>query len=134
MRHRGHCLSRSGESFVNSASAFADQIRILTPVVTMGYPSLPGLRPALISSAGEIAGTADAYLDSYLPYLLSTCAVTGGSSGGPVVDAGGYVVGVVSALSQADANIDPGRFGLVAPAISTLPILVEVLQRARLAV
>ena len=91
-----------------------DVIQPLCSVVTMGYPDLAGHHPALICSSGEIAGQATNYLEGG-EYLVTTCAMTGGSSGGPVVNSEGRVVGVVSKFSQRDDHLDPGRFGLVSP-------------------
>lgn len=90
------------------------EVELLEPVLTLGYPLLQGFHPTLLSSSGEICGKARAYLDGN-DYWITTCSMTGGSSGGPIVGADGAVVGVVSGLPASDAGIDPGRFGLLAP-------------------
>ena len=85
---------------------------VLEGALTLGYPHLQGLKPALIGSVGEVAGSATAYLaDTNL--WVTTCSMTGGSSGGPVLAADGRVIGVVSAFPANDAGVDPGRFGLM---------------------
>lgn len=84
---------------------------MLEPVVTMGFPRLEGLLPTLVSSVDEVAARAEPYLDGRA-FWITTCAMTGGSSGGPVVGGDGRVVGVVSALPGTGAGVNPGRFGL----------------------
>lgn len=84
----------------------------LARVMAMGYPRLEGLHPTLVTSTGEVAGAADGYLDDN-SYWLTTCALTGGSSGGPVVNERGQVVGVVSALPADGPSVRSAPFGLV---------------------
>src|SRR5579862_7036326 len=102
--------------------------QLLEEVMTMGYPRMHGLYPALISSVGQIAGRAVSYLDSE-PYWITTCAMTGGSSGGPVIGADGSAVGVVSSRPASDAGTDPGGFGYVSgcvQAVSSITANVEL--------
>jgi hypothetical protein len=100
---------------------------VLEPVLTLGFPRLQGLEPALIASGGEVAGTAASFLDGQR-YWITTCAMTGGSSGGPVVGADGCIVGLVSSFPASDAGIDPGRFGLMAPALDAVNALLAELR------
>lgn len=110
-----------------AAQSFQGRVAVpLEPVVTMGYPRLQGMHPALVSSVGEVSGTAESYLDGRA-YWITTCAMTGGSSGGPVVGGDGRVVGVVSAFPASDSGIDRGRFGIMTPIADAPP---EFLRRS----
>lgn len=88
----------------------------LDEVLVIGFPPVPrfdstqlaetGAVAALQkSTVGEIAsGDAPAYLER-LSMILATTRTKGGSSGGPMINALGYVVGVVTA-NPADAGDD----------------------------
>ena len=84
----------------------------LDEVMALGYPRVEGLHPVLVTSTGQVAGQAESYLDSN-PYWLTTCALTGGSSGGPVVNERGQVVGVVSAIPAEDLSARSAPFGVM---------------------
>lgn len=101
----------------------ANDVQTLDDVVTIGFPTLAGLNPTPVASYGSIAGRTHAYIDNGHEYLVTTCAMTGGSSGGPVVRNDGLLVGVVSAFSKEDELIDPARFGLACPALPAATIL-----------
>jgi serine protease Do len=83
---------------------------LLEPVLTLGYPKIPGLLPVVVaetaevatpqvSSTGAIAAATDGYLDGQRYWLL-TAKVKGGNSGGPVVGADGCVIGMVSMIPE----------------------------------
>lgn len=125
-RDPGRSLTKAGEPWSQSADFATVPItgghglpsfslgspQLLGQVMAMGYPKLEGLYPTLVTSTGEVAGMASAYLDRH-SYWLTTCALTGGSSGGPVVNERGQVVGVVSALPADRSANRVAPFGLM---------------------
>jgi serine protease Do len=112
---------------------------ILQPVLTLGYPPIPGFAdplllaesaevaarriPDLTGSTGEVSGVGSAYLDSQ-DYWLLTARVKGGNSGGPVISKDGLVVGLISANAQLADH--PDLFGYV-----TMVSATEILETIR---
>lgn len=79
--------------------------RVLDDVLVMGYPPIPGFDALQIaevatlaaqkSTLGQIAASESSYLGKQEYHLISA-RTKGGSSGGPVVNASGLLVGIVT--------------------------------------
>jgi serine protease Do len=107
---------------------------LLEPIMTLGYPPIPGFGPILvaelsevcgrlISSEGQLVGLSRAYLDQQ-DYLIISARVKGGSSGGPVVGKDGKAVGVVTQMPAGPSgNTDPLTYGAVIPTATVESIL-----------
>jgi Trypsin-like peptidase domain len=93
---------------------------VLEEVLTMGYPRIPGLHPALVAetaevsvpivSVGSVGGFGDGYLDNQR-YGLVTAKAKGGNSGGPIIGTDGAAIGVVSMIPE--LQDDPKLMGYV---------------------
>jgi serine protease Do len=109
---------------------------ILEPVMTLGYPPIPGFRSVLVaevsevcgkllSSEGQVVAAAQAYLDQQ-EYLIISARVKGGSSGGPVVAKDGKVIGVVAQMpAGSGGNVDPLTYGAVIPTAVVETLLAQ---------
>ena len=90
---------------------------VLDDVLVMGYPPITGFNAILTSetatvgayqksSTGQVIGAGKPYRE-HLDFFLINARVKGGNSGGPVINNGGQVIGVVVRLpfdSQSDSN------------------------------
>jgi serine protease Do len=99
---------------------------VLDEVMAIGYPPIPGyfnvlsalrarvagdLSEYLRSTTGDIAASEKPYLTPTRTYLMSA-RVKGGSSGGPVINKRGEVIGMISASPSSDSQeIDRLGFG-----------------------
>ena len=101
---------------------------VLDDVLVMGYPPIPGMDAVLISETGTVnsfippaqkasAGQIVTETKSYLPtmdYFMINCRVKGGSSGSPVINKHGLVVGtVVSLVYDSHGGSDGGRYDIM---------------------
>lgn len=69
---------------------------LLDPVVVFGYPPIPRTKDAyLVVNKGEISAKPTLYRNDQR-ILVVSCLLRGGNSGGPIVNARGAVVGIVS--------------------------------------
>ena len=101
-------------------------------VLVMGYPPITGFNAILTSetatvgayqksSTGQVIGAGKPYRE-HLDFFLINARVKGGNSGGPVINNGGQVIGVVVRLpfdSQSDSNnprYDLMGYGVCLPA------------------
>lgn len=94
-------------------------VEVLTEVMPMGYPDVPGFHPALAAEAAAISArmtalrgrvaSAPTELWSNAEMFLITARVRGGFSGGPVFDRFGQAVGVVSREPQAQTSTTDGH-------------------------
>lgn len=101
---------------------------VLDEVLTMGFPPIPGLNPVLISetasvasyvkgrqkaSTGQIVANVGSYL-SKLDFFVITARVKGGSSGCPVINNDGFVVGTVFQIPfDSQGGSDGGRYDIM---------------------
>ena len=73
----------------------ADAVEVLTPVVTIGYPNVSGsIERNALWHKGEING--EVKTTDGQEFLVISCSVSPGNSGGPVINELGELVGVVS--------------------------------------
>ncbi len=70
------------------------QVERLNRVIMFGYPPVPGHSPELFVSSGEVNSTPKSFYNGRVSLTISANAQPG-CSGGPVVNAAGFVVGVV---------------------------------------
>jgi S1-C subfamily serine protease len=95
---------------------FAEDARRGQEVAAFGYPL--GVR-SLILTRGNVSGqTPDGY-------ALLDCRVNPGNSGGPLCDAAGRVVGVVSAKSRSSDTVE--SYGLAIPSATAYEFLAKTL-------
>jgi serine protease Do len=132
-------LEFDGEVFDDQKSFQLSQGSILEPILTMGYPPIPGFSDPPIqvaetaqvagqlkSTTGSIIGSGHSYLDNTHPLLISA-RVKGGNSGGPVINQMGRVIGVVSSMpADADGKLDSLGYGVVTPAPEILRLLERI--------
>lgn len=109
---------------------------VLDDVLCVGYPPIPGfesvksfekaeINSSIRRSTGQIVGDEKSYLDDTRYFLLNT-AVKGGSSGGPVINAKGYVVGMLIAKPanlNGTGSIEMHGFGIAIPSESMIQML-----------
>ena len=95
-----------------------------TEIMVLGYPSMiPGETPSLKSTRGTIAGLPDA---SYNAYTLD--AITNpGSSGGPICDATGSVLGIHCGRVSPVTSQSHLSYGYAVPHSRVLPLLKKLI-------
>jgi S1-C subfamily serine protease len=82
---------------------------VLQEVILFGFPKIPRTkRPHLTAHSGEINATIETW-DGERLYLISNYA-SPGSSGGPLIDYRGLLVGVVSDRLEAEYDEEPSLF------------------------
>jgi serine protease Do len=116
---------------------------MLDEVMTMGYPPVPGFHSVLIaetarlagylhSTTGQLIAEYEAYMDRQ-DYLLISARVKGGSSGGPVLNKKGEVVGLIANAPSTDSSeIDALGFGIAVPSSAILQFLSDVQRNENL--
>ncbi len=68
---------------------------ILDEIIVSGYPPIPGTADAiLVSSRGEITAIGNTYYHGHTQIYVNA-NVKGGSSGSPIINSTGYVVGII---------------------------------------
>ncbi|BEV04594.1 serine protease [Chryseobacterium gambrini] len=101
---------------------------LLDEIVVAGYPPIPGsVEATMVVSKGEITAVSGTYLHKYKQIYVNA-NVKGGSSGSPIIDSTGNVVGIIieSARDAVDNTLqDELRFGTGLP--SSLIYLISTM-------
>ena len=106
----------------------SSEVGILDEIMCLGYPPIPGFQSTLIAdissvnseikaSKGKVVASEKSYLDAQ-KYFLINARVKGGNSGGPIINASGYMVGVLvqTSMSATDAeSLDSLGYGVATP-------------------
>lgn len=107
-------LEFSDKKLVSDNFFRLEQPYVLDTILVMGYPPIPGTSEAvLVSSTGEITAKANTYLHTY-EQIYVNANVKGGSSGSPIINSYGNVVGIVMESARDIKNNelqDELRFG-----------------------
>lgn len=111
-----------GEAFYLSES-----IKILSEIITMGFPSIPGVhKNTVVCHKGEVNSFVEDY--KYQEYFLISAKTSSGNSGSPVIDKHGAVIGIISReLYEKEAFKEKGKL----PYYSSIPsktILSELIK------
>lgn len=90
-------LIRLGEHGSEQAGRIQFRAEPLAPgeqVAALGYPSVPQRQPSLALMPGAVQSVQSTY-DGELSTIVVSMDLAGGYSGGPVIDRGGRLVGIV---------------------------------------
>ncbi|WP_158620342.1 MULTISPECIES: reverse transcriptase domain-containing protein [Corallococcus] len=92
-------------------------IEIGESVAALGFPTVPMYDSALIVRTGIVEGTAPQY-SNQIDGIQVSIKLTGGFSGGPVIDSSGRLVGVVmeATFEKTAAGVPGGEFQHILPA------------------
>lgn len=83
------------ESISCQGFVFNEEIRLLSEILTIGYPPIPTTRAAYpVFHLGEINSSVETYWNNAL--FLFSAKTNPGNSGGPIIDSMGMVVGIVT--------------------------------------
>lgn len=125
---------------LNTAIYF-EEGRVLQDVLVMGYPKIPAFTDLITAEKASIAAKADtrqtttkgsiaSFGHQYLmncDMMLITAKISGGNSGGPVINEHGTVIGVTSCLSDSEGDYDNLGYGVVTP----IKYLFETLEEPK---
>jgi S1-C subfamily serine protease len=94
---------------------------VLMDVVIFGFPAVPTARePVLVAAKGEVNAVIDPYIGATHPLFVVSPIARGGFSGGPVLTADGWLLGVVT--SSLNTNYEQAEQGFAA-ALTVEPLL-----------
>lgn len=113
--------------------------QVTEDVLVMGFPPVPGFDSILVvetgevcsqlkTTAGQMVGSGNSYLDKQTYYLINS-KVKGGSSGAPVINERGHAVGMIcsTSLSPEKSNEFSGMgYGLALPGVLIIDLLNSV--------
>ena len=86
----------TNEQFDKTPFQIGKEIKLVEKVLVFGYPPVPmTTKPFLICNLGEISSIVDNYIER-VDYMILSCIVKPGNSGGPVLDKYGQIVGIAT--------------------------------------
>ena len=108
---------------------FPEDGKVLDEVLVMGYPKIPAFTDMITAEKTSIAAKAEArqttttgsvvsFGTQYLmkcEMMLITAKITGGNSGGPVINDKGSLVGITSCLTYGEGDYDNLGYGVISP-------------------
>lgn len=112
-----------------NVDVFPEEGKVLDDVLVMGYPKIPTFTEMITAEKTSIAAKADArqttttgaivsFGEQYLmkcEMMLITAKISGGNSGGPVINDKGSLVGITSCLADGEGDYDNLGYGVVSP-------------------
>lgn len=120
-------------------NVFPEEGKVLDEVIVMGYPKIPTFTEMITAEKTSIAAKAEArqttttgavvsFGTQYLmncEMMLITAKISGGNSGGPVINDKGSLVGITSCLSYGDGDYDNLGYGVISPVKYLMDIVSE---------
>lgn len=112
-----------------NCDVFPEDGKVLDEVLVMGYPKIPAFTDLITAEKTSIAAKAEArhttttgtvvsFGTQYLmrcEMMLITSKISGGNSGGPVINDKGSLVGITSCLADGEGDYDDLGYGVVSP-------------------
>lgn len=95
-------LEEGPVSGVSPLEIFSGELKLGQEIRVFGYPAIGG--ESLTISAGIVSGL---LADDQYPYYKTTADISGGNSGGPVVDVHGRLIGIATAINRQEVSCDP---------------------------
>lgn len=125
---------------------FPEEGKVLDEVLVMGYPKIPAFTDMITAERSSIAAKAEArqttttgsvvsFGTQYLmgcEMMLITAKVSGGNSGGPVINDKGSLVGITSCLTDGEGDYDNLGYGVISPVQYLMDIVAGNGQRKEL--
>lgn len=89
-------IIETNEKFASIPFQLGEDINLAERVLVFGYPPVPmTTQPFLICNLGEVSSKVDNYIEQ-VDYLILSCIVKPGNSGGPVINSFGQIVGIAT--------------------------------------
>jgi hypothetical protein len=118
---------------------FPEDGKVLDEVLVMGYPKIPAFTDMITAEKTSIAAKAEvrqttttgSVVSFGMQYLMKcemmliTAKITGGNSGGPVINDKGNLVGITSCLTYGEGDYDNLGYGIVSPVEYLLDIVTR---------
>jgi serine protease Do len=118
---------------------------VLDEVMVMGFPPIPGFDAIQIAevatiasqlkyTVGQTVASSTSYLDKNRHHLISA-RIKGGSSGGPVINKAGLLVGIIAShplSANGDQELDKLGFGLAIPSEKLFEMIKELRNYSRI--
>lgn len=123
-------LRIDGDGFAAATFVDPDSVRIGDEVVAigaaLGLDGEPSVTLGIVSALDRSIGQGDVFLDGL---IQTDAAISSGNSGGPLVNAGGQVVGINTAVARDTAVFTATNVGFAISAGEAIPI-IDDLRRA----
>ena len=127
---------------------FPEDGKVLDEVLVMGYPKIPAFTDMITAEKASIAAKAEerhttttgavvSFGTQYLmrcEMMLITAKISGGNSGGPVINDKGSLVGITSSLTDGEGDYDNLGYGVVSPVKYLMDIVSSNGERKELGV
>ena len=129
-------------------NVFPEDGKVLDEVLVIGYPKIPAFTDLITAEKTSIAAKAEArqttttgsVVSFGMQYLMKcemmlvTAKITGGNSGGPVINNKGSLVGITSCLASGEGEYDNLGYGVISPVKYLMDIVTATENRRELTI